>query len=75
MQPNEFTAWLEGFLDGKDSLNAEQIATLRAKADKLTPLKGLQFPPNVRDPGVAGVAPIRGIAVASDPHTYAGKAL
>lgn len=62
MTPNEFTAWLDGFLDGKDSLNAEQIATLRAKADKLQPLKGLsglQYPPGVR---AAGVAPIAGVA-------------
>ena len=41
MTPNEFTAWLDGFLDGKDSLTADQIATLRAKAEKLMPLKGL----------------------------------
>ena len=60
MQPNEFTAWLDGFLDGKESLTAEQIATLRAKADKLTPFKGLNV----------GVTPRLG-----DPHAYTGKAL
>ena len=62
MQPNEFTAWLDGFLDGKESLTAEQIATLRTKADKLTPFKGLNV----------GILPR---AVTSDPHAYAGKAL
>ena len=27
----EFKAWLDGFLDGKDGLTAEQVATVRAK--------------------------------------------
>lgn len=32
MSPQEFKAWLEGFLDGKQSLDLEQIGKIRDKA-------------------------------------------
>lgn len=37
MTPNEFIAWLDGFLDGKESLTAEQIATLRSRLPHAAP--------------------------------------
>ena len=43
MAPAEFLAWLDGFLDGKSGLTSDQVATLRAKAEKLAPLKNLNF--------------------------------
>ncbi len=33
----EFKAWLDGYLDGKDGLTAEQVATVQAKLTGVTP--------------------------------------
>ena len=49
MKPDEFKAWLDGFLDGKDALDAAQIERIKEQAAKLAgPLAGLTFPSGVR---------------------------
>ena len=52
MTPAEFLSWLDGFLDEKDGLTADQVAKVRAQAQKLNPLKGLTLGPTPRAIGV-----------------------
>jgi hypothetical protein len=67
MTPGEFLAWLDGYLDGKDGLTADQVVTLRTKAQSLNPLRPML---RTGDIGVVSTGAMTATAYDPFPRAY-----